>query len=230
MGLAIKDYHQGHYSQDLFNETSISEKDELPLPYLFRPYNQMPKLEKQALKHCKGTVLDIGCGAGSHSLYLQQQGFNVTALDCSTDSIAVCKSRGITQTVAGDLLDYNRQQYDTLLILMNGTGIFQQVAKVPLYLNHLKNILKPGGQILVDSSDLVYMYNTLENGAIMVPAHMNYYGELECTLYYKEYVSDPYYWLYLDQKTFKRLAVGAGFKWEIIAQGSNHDYLARLSF
>ncbi len=229
IGLAIKDYQNGAYTHDLFQETAISEKDELPLPYLFRSYNQMPDLEQIALEKAKGQVLDVGAGAGSHSLFLQEKGFNVTALDTNNDCIAACKARGIKRTVISNLLDYNTQQFDTILLLMNGTGIFEQLANVPVYLKHLKSLLNPGGQILIDSSDLVYMYDRLENGAIMVPAALNYYGELACTLCYKELESEPYYWLYLDQKTFKDCAVTAGFNFKVIATGENHDYLARLT-
>ncbi len=112
---------------------------------------------------------------------------------------------------------------------MNGTGIFEQLANVPRYLDHLKALLNPGGQILIDSSDLVYMYDRHENGAILVPAELNYYGELACKLHYKEMVSEPYFWLYLDPQNLERMANQAGFNCSILEEGQNHDYLARLS-
>ena len=70
-GTAILDYQLGNYSEDLVTSTSISEADSLPLPYLFRNHSEMPSIEQTALKLSKGTVLDNGCGAGSHRLYLK---------------------------------------------------------------------------------------------------------------------------------------------------------------
>lgn len=227
--MAIGDFYNNQYTHDLFQETTITEPDVLPLPYLFRSYNQMPALEQRALNLAKGLVLDVGCGAGSHSLYLQQQGLKVTALDSSAKSIEVAQARGVQNAVVANILEYKTATFDTLLLLMNGTGIFEQLANVPQYLNHLKTLLNPGGQILIDSSDLIYMYDRQENGAIFIPAELNYYGELKCILHYKEMVSEPYFWLYLDAKNLERLAIQAGFTCNLLATGENHDYLARLS-
>lgn len=229
MGLAIKDYSEGKDTEDLYNETSISEKDKLPLSHLFRSFKEMPLIEQQALKLCRGSILDIGAGAGAHSLYLQEKGFSVTALDASAESIAVCRKRGVKTAICDSFLNYSAVKFDTLLLLMNGTGLFEQVHKVTAALTHLKTLLKPDGQILIDSSDLQYMYESDETGRIMVPAFLNYYGELECVLYYKDQVSEPYYWLYLAPNTFKALANEAGFEFELIAEGDNFDYLARLT-
>ena len=78
LGTALLDYYHGNYTEDIINETNISEEDVLPLPYFFRKHSEMPVLEKAALKLCKGKVLDVGCGAGCHSLYLQKKGMQVT--------------------------------------------------------------------------------------------------------------------------------------------------------
>lgn len=229
LGKAIQDYQTGNYTYDLFQETTISDKDVLPLPYLFRDFNKMPQLEQKALELAQGRVLDVGAGAGSHSLYLQNKGLQVTALDISPESIGVCKARRVEKTITANVLEYSGEQFNTILLLMNGTGIFGQLKNVPTYLSHLKSLLAPGGQILIDSSDLVYMYDRLENGAIMVPVELEYYGELECVLHYKSQSSDPYYWLYLDVHTFTEICKNSGFDFTVVAQGKNHDYLAKLS-
>ena len=78
IGQALLDYKNNHYTDDLYTETNISEIDVLPLPYLFRSFDAMPPLEQLALKTADGKILDVGCGAGSLSLYLQESGNEVT--------------------------------------------------------------------------------------------------------------------------------------------------------
>jgi len=228
LGNALLDYHFGRYTEDIITETNISDADELPLPYLFRSYAEMPKLEQNALKHCRGTILDVGCGAGSHALYLQEKGLNVTAIDTSEGAVEVAKLRGLHQVSNKALLDYKNERYDTILLLMNGTGIFERVSGVPEYLQHLKTLLNENGQILIDSSDLQYTYPENEDGSIWVPAN-HYYGELQFTMSYKEEKTGEFPWLYLGESLFEELATSNGFKFEILKRGENFDYLARLT-
>lgn len=227
-GKALQDYYNGNYSEDILAATNISDEDELPLPYLFRTYAEMPKLEQHALQQCQGTVLDVGCGAGSHSLWLQKQGHDVTAIDISEGAVHVTNARGVRHSQHKNVLSLQNKTFDTILLLMNGTGIFETVSNTPKYLQHLKGLLAPNGQILIDSSDLQYMYDRNEDGSIWVPAN-RYYGELTFTMSYKGETTEEFPWLYLDPRLFQELAENEGFLFEILAQGENFDYLAKLS-
>ncbi|MBL4662305.1 MAG: class I SAM-dependent methyltransferase [Flavobacteriaceae bacterium] len=232
LGSALLDYFTGNYSEDILTETSISEEDALPLPYLFRSYAEMPPLEQKALDVATGTVLDVGCGAGSHSLYLQDKGLKVLAIDVSKGAIEVTKQRGVTHTRHIDLMHLNpsahsEEKFDTILLLMNGTGIFQKIDQVSKYLQHLKMLLAPNGQILIDSSDLQYMYDATEEGGIIVPAN-HYYGELEFVIKYKGMESKKFPWLYLDEDRFQSLCKENGLYFKILTRGENFDYLAQL--
>ncbi len=228
IGIALLDYCHGNYSEDIITETNISEEDELPLPYLFRTFKEMPKIEQKALKSTKGKTLDVGCGAGSHSLYLQEKGFEVMAIDTSEGAIEVCKLRGLKNAQNIDLLELENESFDTILLLMNGTGIFQSLENTSKYLLHLKSLLNPKGQILIDSSDLRYMYDSTEDGGIIVPAD-RYYGELEFTMRYKGMESEAFEWLYLDERTFENICRNNNLNFEVIARGANFDYLARIT-
>ena len=227
LGNALLDYQNGLYTEDIITSTSISDEDVLPLPYLFRSFKEMPKLEKQALKRCKGSVLDVGCGAGSHSLYLQEKGFQVKAIDISKGAIEVAQHRGVLNTEVKDILD-ETDTFDTILLLMNGTGIFQELIQVSKYLTHLKSLLKPNGQILIDSSDIKYMYED-EDGGFWMDAHSNYYGELDYFLKYKGKKEDPMKWLYLDFDTLKLACKTVGLHCDLVLEGEHFDYLAKLS-
>ena len=227
-GKAILDFQTNNAPEDIITETNISEADEMEVAYLFRSYNEMPKLEKKALQICKGKVLDVGCGAGSHSLYLQNtKNLDVTSIDISENAIKACQLRGLKKAKVQNILDVDNDKFDTILLLMNGTGIFGTLAETSKYLQKLKSLLAPNGQILMDSSDIIYMFDDAEDGSKWVPAD-GYYGELTFTISYKNETEDSFPWLYLDYNTLQNAAFANGLQCELIAEGNHFDYLARL--
>ncbi|PJE42106.1 MAG: SAM-dependent methyltransferase [Flavobacterium sp.] len=227
-GQAILDYQTQNAPEGLVTETNISEADEMSVAYLFRTYQDMPKIEKKALQLAKGKILDVGCGAGSHSLFLQQKGFEVTAIDISPKAIQACQLRGVKDARIQHLLELENEQFDTILLLMNGTGIFGTLAETSKYLQKLKSLLTPNGQILIDSSDIIYMFDQDEDGAYMVPA-TGYYGELTFNVSYKAQTEDAFPWLYLDYNTLQNAAHANGLQCELLLEGNHFDYLARLT-
>ena len=241
-GNALLDYQSGNYSEDLITWTNISTEDVLPLPYLFRDFEDMPMIEQMALNLSKGKILDVGCGAGSHSLWLQKNGIHVKAIDESLGAIKVSKGRGLKNAVELNILD-EKETFDTILLLMNGTGIFKELKQVPKYLAHLKSLLHSQGQILIDSSDISYMYEGEIEIEVEVevedegetefertaPKNKRYYGELDYYFSYKGITSESMKWLYLDFKTLKNQCEAVGLKCEKILEGPHFDYLARLT-
>jgi SAM-dependent methyltransferase len=228
LGKALLDYISGNKTENLVTETSISEEDEVPVSYFFRSYSEMPSLERSALDLAKGRILDAGCGSGSHSLYLQEKGLEVTAIDISEGAVETARLRGVHDVRQISLLDLKNEKFDTILLLMNGAGVFQKVKNIPKYLKHLKLLLSPDGQILVDSSDLQYMYDKGEDGGIWVPGNA-YYGELKFTTHYKDLGSESFNWLYLDERLFKSSCEKIGLQFELLEHGENFDYLARIT-
>lgn len=227
-GQAIFDYQTQNAPEDLVTETNISEADEMSVAYLCRTYQEMPKIEKKALQLAKGKTLDVGCGAGSHSLHLQDKGFEVTAIDISPNAIKACQLRGVKDPRVQHLLELDNEPFDTILLLMNGTGIFGTLAETTKYLQKLKSLLTPNGQILIDSSDIIYMFDQDEDGAYIVPAE-GYYGELTFSLSYKGQTEDSFPWLYLDYNTLQNAAHANGLQCELLLEGDHFDYLARLT-
>lgn len=226
-GKAILDFQTNNSPKDIITETNISEADKMSVAYLFRDYNEMPKLEQKALQLAKGKILDVGCGAGSHSLYLQEKGFEVTSIDISENAIKACQLRGLKNAKTQNILEldsdlHQNDKFDTILLLMNGTGIFQTISESSKYFQKLKNLLNPNGQILIDSSDIIYMFDEDE-----VPTD-NYYGELTFTISYKNETENPFPWLYLDYTLLEKLAAENGLQCELIENGEHYDYLARL--
>ena len=228
MGQAIWDFYHDESPENLLTETSISEMDDLPIDYLFRDFEEMNSVEQKALDLSKGKVLDIGAGAGSHSLYLQNdKSLDVVALDFSPKSVDVCKLRGVKNAVCSDMLQFSGETFDTILLLMNGTGIFQSLDKIDSYLQKLHLLLNTDGQILIDSTDILYMYDRADDGGVMVPAD-HYYGEVDYFVHYKLDTEKPIKWLYLDFGTLTRAVENNGFEIEKILQEED-SFLARLT-
>ncbi|MEO5775358.1 MAG: class I SAM-dependent methyltransferase [Flavobacterium sp.] len=227
-GKAILDFQTNNSPEDLVTETNISEADEMNVEYLFRSFNEMPKLEKKALQLAKGKVLDVGCGAGSHALYLQQKGFDVTAIDISANAIKACELRDLKNARVQNILDLENETFDTILLLMNGTGIFGTLSETSKYLQKLKSLLNPDGQILIDSSDIIYMFDEDEDGSYLIQAD-GYYGELTFTVSYKNQTEDTFPWLYMDYNTLQNAAHAKDLQCELIMEGKHFDYLAKLT-
>ena len=227
-GKALLDYQHHGFSENIKTFSSLGGEDEYPLPYLFRDFNEMPILEQQALKLAKGKTLDVGCGAGSHSLYLQQKNKNVLSIDISKGAIETCKLRGIKNAQIQDIWKMENQKFDTILLLMNGAGMCGKLYRLTDFLNHLKTLLHPNGQILLDSTDVIYMFED-EEGNYAIDANQPYYGETIFTMEYKNQKGAPFNWLYVDFNNLQRAANFCGLHCELIQEGEYFDYLARIT-
>jgi len=229
-GKAMFDFQTNNSPQDIITETTISEEDEMSVDYLFRSYNEMPKLEQKALQLAIGKTLDVGCGAGSHSLSLQNdRNLDVTSIDISEKAIETCKLRGVKNAQVLNILNFEGEKFDTIILLMNGVGIFGKLDNCNKYLSKLKSLLNSGGQILLDSSDIIYMFDEDEDGGKWIPSNNDYYGELVFNISYKGEKEEPFDWLYLDYNTLQNAAIANGLKCELILEGEHYNYLAKLS-
>ena len=229
MGAAIRDYHLRGKAARLRVMSSMFDEDEMPVDHLFRTFDDMPHLEQKALNMAYGKVLDIGAGAGCHALALQERGMDVKAIDISPLSCEVMKERGIKDVECMNLFCKQLQgKYDTLLLLMNGTGIAGKLSQLPALLNRLKELLSEEGQILIDSSDLKYIYEN-EDGSMDIDLNAQYYDEVDYQMQYRDIKGEPFDWLYTDPMLLASVSKQCGLQCQIIEQGEHYDYLAKLT-
>jgi 2-polyprenyl-3-methyl-5-hydroxy-6-metoxy-1,4-benzoquinol methylase len=221
-GQALMDHFKKTKPAKLFIFNKYGPKEDMPLNIYFRTEEEMPELELLALAKCKGRVLDIGAGAGSHALILQQRGLDVTAMDISGFAADIMKERGVKQALKQDIFEYTGKKYDTLLLLMNGIGLTGNIQKLRVFLQHTKSLIKPGGQLLFDSSDIAYLYEG-------TPPAGNYYGELWYQYAYKGQKTHWFQWLYIDANTLVQIAAEEGWAIEILDEDGMDGYLARLT-
>jgi SAM-dependent methyltransferase len=222
LGSALHDYYFCKRGGKLWIINQYGPKEEMPVAMYFRQYSDMPELEQTALQHCKGAVLDIGAGAGSHALWLQQKGYAVTAMDISAKAVEVMQRRGVMNALNENIFDYQGAQFDTLLLLMNGIGLANTITGLKRFLQHARQLLLPDGQLLFDSSDVSYIYE----GKPLPKQH--YYGEIAYRYQYKKQKTDWFTWLYIDKKSLKQIAVAEGYVAKILAEDEYGQYLVRL--
>ena len=229
MGAAIADYFKWHKADRLRVFSSQFDEDEIPVEELFRTEKQMPLLERTALQMATGRILDVGAGSGCHSLALQEAGKEVHAIDISPLSVEVMKQRGVRSVSQTNLFnEHFADEYDTILMLMNGSGIIGKLENLPDFFRKMKLLLRPGGCVLMDSSDLSYLFEE-EDGSIVIDLAGDYYGEVDFQMQYKNVKGDSFDWLYIDFQTLSLYAAENGFTAELVKEGTHYDYLAKLS-
>lgn len=231
MGHAIADYEMyGRTRQKLLVHSSLFDDDEMPLPTLFRDESLMPDIERTALRECKGNVLDVGAGAGCHSLALQRRKHKVTAIDVSPLSVEACKRRGVLDARCADFYDTSslNEQFHTILLLMNGIGIAGTLAGVPRLLQRCGELLAEGGQVLADSTDIAYCFKE-DDGTFCPPVHTPYYGEIDFQMSYGNIRGETFNWVYVDPDTLQNVAYKCGWTCEVLQRGTNCEYLCRLT-
>lgn len=221
-GRALHDYYHGVLNNSLILHTSFGEPEEVPVWVFFREPENFEEHELLALDLCKGRVLDIGAGTGCHSLYLQQYGASVTALEQSSGACEVMRSRGVQNVVEQDVFNFNQGKFDTALILMNGLGLAGTLNKLTVFLNHIMSLLNPDGQILADSCDVRYLYSKQQ-----LPKG-NYYGEQRYSYQYENQKDVEFPWLFVDVGRLMEEAHQIGLAAQIVYQ-SETQYLARIT-
>jgi cyclopropane fatty-acyl-phospholipid synthase-like methyltransferase len=226
LGQAILDFAKTKKSKKIIVSSDLCDDDYIDSAYLFRSYDQMPDLEKIALQQCVGTVLDIGAGAGAHAKYLIEKGLDVTALELSKGACSYLKEAEIP-FVQTRIQDYQGTQYDTLLLLMNGIGLAGSLEKLEQFLQHLKKLLKPGGKILCDSTDIMYLYED-EDGYLWVDLNSEYYGNFRFQMSYGKHQTEWFDWLYVDFDRLQEIAEKVGFTTQLLYE-SEDQYLVELT-
>lgn len=222
LGQAIFDYYHQLPPDTLWIHNQYGPKEEMPVDTFFRDADEMPDLEFFAITECKGKVLDIGAGAGSHALVLQDRGIDVTAIDISPLSVQVMMERGVKKAFEADIFTYHPGKFDTLLLLMNGVGLAGDLDGLRALLVHFKSLLNPAGQILFDSSDINYLYEG------NLPQD-KYYGEIAYQYQYKQLKTEWFKWLYIDEQTLVIIANEVGFDVDVLVEDEYDQYLVRLT-
>lgn len=229
-GKALLAFFEGDHAADLIIRRDDGLESTLPVRHFFRPIAEFSRLELAALDHCSGTILDVGAGAGLHSLVLQERGFAVSAIDIDDNAVKIMKYRGVLNASCTDIFEYHGQAVETVLLMGHGIGMVETLTGLDRFLPFIRSLVTPGGQILLDSLDvrstsdprhLAYQANNRLAG--------RYIGETRLQFEYRG-VDGPWCgWLHIDSETLAEYADRAGWNCSIVEQLEHGEYLARLS-
>jgi SAM-dependent methyltransferase len=187
----------------------------------------LAELDRRALERCRGRVLDVGAGSGRHALALQERGVPVTAIDVSPLCTELCRERGVLDARTIDVMtladDSRLGRFETLLFGMQTIGVAGGVKPLGRLLERLSACLEPGGQILVDSSELREAWEG--DRSDRSPER----GEIVLSMRYRGWIGDAFPWIYLAEADLRAVAAGAGFEMEVLGRVESGEYLACLT-
>jgi SAM-dependent methyltransferase len=229
-GRSLLDFFNGDSSAQVVIHRDDGHADDLLAGVFFREPSDFSSIDQAALALCKGYVLDIGAGTGCHSLALQDRGTRVLAIDVSPQALEVLSKRGVEECHHTDVFEFRGGPFDTLLLMMHGIGMVQDLAGLDGFLDHAHTLLKPDGQILFDSLDvrctdtpvhLAYQQANRRAG--------RYFGQIRLRFEYQGQMGPPFGWLHVDPKTLVEHAERKGWSCRVVCREDNGDYLAQLT-
>lgn len=221
-GEALSDYYYHRKRDILWLHNSYAEPEEMPIEVFFRKEAEMPELELLALEFCSGKIVDIGAGAGSHALLLQDQGKDVTALEVNNTACSIMRQRGVRKVSNADIFTFNEEKFDTLLLMMNGIGLCGNMEGLRNFLRQAGHWMNKDGRIIFDSSDISYLYD-----GRTVPSN-RYFGEICYQYEYKGNKGPSFNWLYVDWHTMEKTAKDEGWSFRLLHEDGYDQYLASL--
>lgn len=223
IGNAISDYFSGVNFAAVAVFSSVDDNYFLECSELFRHHSEMSDIDREALSKTKGSILDVGAGAGSHSLYLQQKGKDITALEISPLACQIIRKRGLRKVINEDFFDFDTDStFDTILLMMNGIGFVGSLNGLRDFLDQCETLLNPGGQILFDSTFLS------DDHKLWCEQNQSEYGKVDYQMIYNEFATDSFYWLYIDYEVIKKIAVEHGFEAHLEYKNEKDEYVASL--
>ena len=230
-GKSLFDYNNGDRLAEIILRRNDGFETVLPVSIFFRSESEFLSGESEAVNQSKGRILDIGAGCGVHSLVLQSRGLTVTAIDINNNAVNIMIEKGVKDARCVDVMQFKGGPYDTLLMLGHGIGMSENIQGLNLFLDHAAGLIAENGQLLINSVDVRQTDD---------PVHLKYHeankskgryiGEIILQFEYKGEKGPFFGWLHIDPQTLQRQAKIKNWETEILFQGKNGEYLARLTY
>lgn len=195
----------------------------------FAVYGGWPAHQRQAMSFVQGRVLDVGCGAGRHALYLQDLHPEVVGIDESPLAVEVCRLRGLADVrrMSVSQLSYATGQFDTILMLGNNFGLFANLKRARRLLRRFYGLTSDGAKIIGETLD---PYQTTD------AVHLEYHefnrergrapGQVRIRIRYRKWVNPWFDYLFVSRDEMEQVLEGTGWKVEQFLDSSDARYVA----
>lgn len=233
-GMAVQ--KQYHSATPVFMKVSIKDvvTRDIDIALFFETPDEFLRIDRIALAHCRGHILDVGAGSGRFALPLQQEGLEVVAVERLPQLAAIMKARGVKDVRCMELDTFlaaaPQEKFDTVLMMMNGLGILGTLARLENFLQQIKPFMRSGGQILADSMDVRMSIGDDYSRHIAAQEKLGgYFGEIQMKFEFEGVTGADFPWLHMDAATLTEIASRQGWTAEILYSSKDGTYLARLT-
>jgi SAM-dependent methyltransferase len=227
LAVALRAYQEGRAGAKLVVRTDLGTEEEWPASLFFRTPDEFTSLEREAIRRCGRRVIDVGAGAGPHSLALQREGHQVLAVESLPEIAALLAERGVERVTLRTLDDIPAQSADTVLMLMNGLGLAGTLEGLQPLLTSAGRLLAPGGRIIADSTDPRHFLE-MDDDEPAFGQDGRYGGEVQFQIEFDGEKGAPFPFVYVDAPTLSTHASRAGLTLSASIPFQNGTYLAIL--
>lgn len=227
-GQMIWAYYQGKEVFEIWERNDGYISVDLPKTYLSE-YEDWALHQRKAMEFVKGKVLDIGCGAGRHSLYLQKKGFDVLGIDVSPLAVKICRLRGLkkARVMSIEEVNFKPSSFDSIIMMGNNFSLFGSFKKARRLLKRFHRMTSSNALIVTETRD-PYKTNN--------PAYLEYYefnkkrgrmsGRLRGRIRFEKYIGKWFDWLMVSKKEMKKILKGTGWKIKEFIDSNDSQYIA----
>ncbi|MCK5562620.1 class I SAM-dependent methyltransferase [Candidatus Bathyarchaeota archaeon] len=227
-GQMIWAYYQGKEVFEIWERNDGYISIDLPKTYLSE-YEEWALHQRTAMEFVKGKVLDIGCGAGRHSLYLQKKGFDVLGIDVSPLAVKICRLRGLkkARVMSIEEVNFKPSSFDSIIMMGNNFSLFGSFKKARRLLKRFHRMTSSNALIVTETRD-PYKTNN--------PTYLEYYefnkkrgrmsGRLRGRIRFEKYIGKWFDWLMVSKKEMKKILKGTGWKIKEFIDSNDSQYIA----
>jgi len=230
-GRVLLDYLSGPAGDPVLERDDGHAGPALGPEWFFAEPEEWPEAERAVFGYVRGRVLDVGAGAGRHSLAAQRRGLEVMAIDVSPGAVEVCRRRGVTDVRLLPLaaVDADLGVFDTVLMMCGNFGLVGGAGEAAAILRRLHALTSPNGRIVLDSvdpdvdvddADLAYAAGNRARGR---PP-----GQVTIRIRYGERATPWFDLLLVSSAELERLVAGTGWRLAQVVEGEPPDYYAVL--